>query len=92
MTRVTAGRGILMSIMANGFFEFLMIMLFLFCTPDLNIVLALDAPQPFIQIYSLALGKSSSIVMTTIAAISLVMVNSFCFYDNKSGCSDRTSA
>jgi hypothetical protein len=66
-----------MSVMASGLFGFPTVMLFLFCTPDLDTVLALTAPQPFVQIYSLALGKGGSIVMTVIAVISLVMVRLF---------------
>ena len=34
-----------------------------------------DAPQPFIQIYALALGKGGSIVMTVIAVIGLTIVH-----------------
>lgn len=49
-------------------------MLFLVCTPDLDFALALDAPQPFVQIYALALGKEGSVIMTIIAVIGLIMV------------------
>jgi hypothetical protein len=37
-------------------------------------VFALNAPQPFVQIYALALGKNASIFMTVIAVIGLIMV------------------
>jgi len=47
--------------------------LFLFCIPDLDSVFALDAPQPFVQIYALALGKGPSIFMTILAIIGLVL-------------------
>jgi amino acid transporter len=60
--------------MATGLLGFVTAILFLFCTPDLNTVFALDAPQPFVQIYALALGKGGSIFMTVIAVIGLVMV------------------
>ena len=73
-TSVIAGRGILASVMATGLFGFITVILFLFCIPDLDMALALDAPQPFVQIYSLALGKGGSIVMTAIAVIGLIMV------------------
>lgn len=36
-------------------------------------MLALDAPQPFVQIYALALGRGPSIFMTIIAVINLVL-------------------
>jgi len=70
---VIAGRGILGSVMATGVFGFLTVILFLFCTPNLDMALALDAPQPFVQIYSLALGKGGSIVMTIVAVVGLIM-------------------
>ncbi|KAG1888785.1 amino acid transporter [Suillus subluteus] len=52
---------------------FITTILFLFCTPDLDTVFALDAPQPFVQIYALALGRKASIFMTIIAVIGLIM-------------------
>jgi hypothetical protein len=53
---------------------FITTILFLFCIPDLNTFFALDAPQPFVQLYALALGKGPSIFMTIIAVIGLIMV------------------
>lgn len=53
---------------------FIAVILFLFCTPDLDTVFALDAPQPFVQIYALALGRGGSIVVTIIAVIGLIVV------------------
>jgi translation initiation factor 5B len=72
---VTAGRGILTSAIATGLLGFATAILFLFCTPDLDTVFALDAPQPFVQIYALALGKGGSIFMTVIAVVGLIMVS-----------------
>ena len=48
--------------------------LFLFCTPDLDTLFSLNAPQPFVQIYAMALGRGGSIFMTIIAVIGLIMV------------------
>lgn len=53
---------------------FITTILFLFCTPDLDTVFALNAPQPFVQIYALALGKKASIFMTILAVLGLIMV------------------
>jgi len=53
---------------------FLTTILFLFCIPDLDTFFALNAPQPFVQLYALALGKGPSIFMTIIAVIGLIMV------------------
>jgi translation initiation factor 5B len=73
---VIAGRGILTSVIATGILGFITAILFLFCTPDLDTIFALGAPQPFVQIYALALGKGGSIVMTIIAVIGLTIVRS----------------
>ena len=48
--------------------------LFLFCTPSLDVLFSLQAPQPFVQLYALALGKKASIFMTIIAVIGLILV------------------
>ncbi|KAJ7147949.1 gamma-aminobutyric acid transporter [Mycena filopes] len=52
---VVAGKGILTSAAATGILGFATAILFLFCTPDLDTLFALEAPQPFVQIYALAL-------------------------------------
>lgn len=49
--------------------------LFLFCTPDINMLLALEAPQPFTVIYSLALGRNGAVFMTVLAIIGLIGVS-----------------
>lgn len=73
---VVAGRGILTSALATGIMGFLTTILFLFCTPDLDTLFSLDAPQPFVQIYAMALGKGPSIFMTVIAVVGLILVTS----------------
>jgi len=70
---VVAAKGILSSAIATGLLGFVTTILFLFCTPDLDTVFTLDAPQPFVQIYALALGQKASIFMTIIAVIGLIM-------------------
>ncbi|KAJ7512465.1 amino acid transporter [Mycena galericulata] len=70
---VVAGKGILTSAFATGILGFITAILFLFCTPDLDTLFALEAPQPFVQIYALALGKGGSIFMTVIAVIGLML-------------------
>lgn len=62
------------SAFATGILGFITCILFLFCTPDLDTLFALDAPQPFVQLYALALGKKASIFMTIIAIIGLILV------------------
>lgn len=61
--------------MATGVLGFATTILFLFCTPDLDTLFALDAPQPFVQLYALALGRGGSIVMTVIATLGLILVS-----------------
>lgn len=75
---LVAGRGILTSALATGIMGFLTSILFLFCTPDLVTLFSLDAPQPFVQIYAMALGKGPSVFMTIIAVVGLILVNSLC--------------
>lgn len=71
---VVAGRGIISSAIATGVLGFITTILFLFCIPDLDTFFALDAPQPFVQVYALALGKGPSVFMTIVAVIGLMMV------------------
>ena len=71
---VVAGRGIITSAIATGVLGFITTILFLFCIPELDTFFALDAPQPFVQLYALAFGKGPSIFMTVIAVIGLIMV------------------
>ncbi|KAJ3827809.1 amino acid transporter [Lentinula raphanica] len=70
---VTASKGILTSALATGVLGFFTTILFLFCTPDLDTLFSLNAPQPFVQIYALALGRGASIFMTIIAVIGLIL-------------------
>ncbi|PPQ68365.1 hypothetical protein CVT26_005928 [Gymnopilus dilepis] len=71
--KIVAAKGILSSAFATGILGFITCILFLFCTPDLDTLFALDAPQPFVQLYALALGKKASIFMTIIAIIGLIL-------------------
>ncbi|TFY54179.1 hypothetical protein EVJ58_g9009, partial [Rhodofomes roseus] len=70
---VIAGKGILYSVIATGVLGFITNILFLFCTPDLDTLFSLDAPQPFVQLYALALGKGGGAFMTAIAALGLIL-------------------
>ena len=72
--RVIAGKGILSSAILTGVMGFITTILFLFCTPSLDVLFSLEAPQPFVQLYALALGQKASIFMTIIAVIGLILV------------------
>ncbi|RXW24243.1 hypothetical protein EST38_g1624 [Candolleomyces aberdarensis] len=71
--RVVAGKGILSSVVATGTLGFATTILFLFCTPDLDTLFSLNAPQPFVQLYALALGRGPSIFMTVLAILGLIL-------------------
>ncbi|KZS94122.1 amino acid transporter [Sistotremastrum niveocremeum HHB9708] len=73
---VVAARGILSSAIATAIGGFITAILFLFCTPDFDTLFALDAPQPFVQIYALALGKGGAVFMTILAAVGLILNSS----------------
>ena len=71
---IIAGRGIISSTIASGVLGLITSILFLFCIPDLDTFFALDAPQPFVQVYALAFGKGPSVFMTVIAVLGLMAV------------------
>jgi translation initiation factor 5B len=71
---VTSAHGIFFGAVTTDVFGFITTLLFLFCTPDLETLFNLSAPQPFIQIYALALGKKSSAFMTSLAALEFLVV------------------
>ncbi|WWD21329.1 hypothetical protein CI109_105813 [Kwoniella shandongensis] len=70
---VKAARGILTSAFASGGCAFFTSILFLFCLPDLDTWSTFTSPQPFVQVYDLALGRAGCIIMTTIAVIGLLL-------------------
>ncbi|KAG8931582.1 hypothetical protein FRC00_000727, partial [Tulasnella sp. 408] len=70
---VIAAKGVFTSAVATGCFGFVTTILFLFCTPDLDTLFSLAAPQPFVQIYALALGKGGAVFMTILATLGLIM-------------------
>ena len=76
---VIAGKGILSSAIATGVLGFVTTILFLFCTPSLDVLFSLQAPQPFVQLYALALGKNASVFMTLIAVVGLILVSIHAF-------------
>ncbi|KAF8347950.1 amino acid/polyamine transporter I [Amanita rubescens] len=71
--RVVAAKGLLSSAFLTGIFGFLTTILFLFCIPDLNTLFSLNAPQPFVLVYDMALGKAGCIFMTIIAVLGLIL-------------------
>ena len=72
--RVIAAKGMLSGAILSGVLGFIMTILFLFCLPDFDTLFSLGAPQPFVQVYALALGRGASVFMTAVAVISFVLV------------------
>jgi amino acid transporter len=71
---IVAARGIFTSAVATALCGFATTILFLFCTPDIEILYTLSAPQPFVQIYDLALGRGGAVFMTLLAVLGLILV------------------
>ena len=55
-----------------------LLFLFLVCSPDLDTLFGFGAPQPFVEIYALALGRGGQLVMTIIAVLGLLIVRPYC--------------
>ena len=70
---ITAARGIFYSAVASAVLGFPIVILFLFCTPDLAQLYALNAPQPFLSLYGQTLGQGGQVFMNIICIIGLVM-------------------
>src|SRR5271170_1714148 len=71
---LNAARGVFYSALASGLMGFPMVILFLFCTPNLDLLYSLDSPQPFVNLYALALGQNAHCVMNVVAIVGLVLV------------------
>jgi amino acid transporter len=74
---VTAARGIFTSAAASAILGFPVVILFLFCLPNLNIIYNFGAPQPFVQLYALSLGQGGHIFMNIICIVGLMFVSLF---------------
>jgi len=66
-----AARGIFWGCVATGVLAFPTLLLFLFCSPSLDVLFGLAAPQPFVLLYSAALGRGGQFVLTIIAIVGL---------------------
>ncbi|KAF2091684.1 amino acid transporter [Saccharata proteae CBS 121410] len=69
----TAAKGIFTSAGASAAIGFPMIILFLFCTPNLDVLYSLGAPQPFVEIYAMTLGQGGQVFMTVICILGLIL-------------------
>jgi len=71
---LVAARGVFYSALASGAMGFPMVILFLFCTPNFDTLFSFDSPQPFVNLYALALGQNAQIVMNLVSIVGLVLV------------------
>lgn len=69
---VVAARAIFTSAVASALIGFPLVILFLFCLPDLNILYSLGAPQPFVEIYAMTLGRGGQIFMNVVCIVGLI--------------------
>ncbi|CAD0084143.1 unnamed protein product [Aureobasidium vineae] len=67
---VVAAKGIFTSALVSALMGFPMVILFLFCCPDLS-KFNFDYPQPFVGIYAQAMGKGGHLVMNIVCILGL---------------------
>eukprot|EP01117_Protostelium_nocturnum_P013978 TRINITY_DN5272_c0_g1_i2.p1 TRINITY_DN5272_c0_g1~~TRINITY_DN5272_c0_g1_i2.p1 ORF type:complete len:399 (-),score=92.20 TRINITY_DN5272_c0_g1_i2:560-1756(-) len=68
-----AARGLFYSATVAGILGIPVIFLFLMCYPSFDILATFDAPQPFVPLYALALGKGGHIFMNVVCIVTLVL-------------------
>jgi len=81
---LTAARGIFTSAVASGLLGFTILILFLFCTPDLDTLYKLAAPQPFVSLYALVLGNGGQVFMVVICVLGLIFVSNLLILGRRS--------
>lgn len=69
---ITAAKGIFSSAVASAVLGFPIVILFLFCTPNLEVLYALAAPQPFVSLYAMSLGQGGQVLMVVICIFGLI--------------------
>lgn len=68
-----AANGVFWATVASALCGFPIILLFLFCMPPIDTFYNTTAPQPFINMYALALGPHAHVVMTIISMIGAIL-------------------
>lgn len=69
---ITAAKGIFSSAFASAVLGFPIVILFLFCTPDLDTLYSFGAPQPFVNLYAMTLGRGGHVVMNVVCILGLI--------------------
>jgi len=70
---IVAARGVFYSALASGLIGFPILILFLFCTPSLDVLYSFTSPQPFVNLYALALGQNAHCVMNAVSILGLML-------------------
>ncbi|KAL1979811.1 hypothetical protein VTN96DRAFT_5097 [Rasamsonia emersonii] len=68
-----AAKGVFWSTVASALCGFVIIILFLFCMPPIDTFYNTSAPQPFINMYALALGPRAHVVATIVSMIGAIL-------------------
>lgn len=68
---LAAARGIFWSCAISAILGTPIIFLYLACSPDLDTLYSYEAPQPFVVIYELALGRAGQLIMTIVSIFGL---------------------
>lgn len=69
---VVAAKGIFWSAVASALIGFPLVILFLFCLPNLDVLYSFGGPQPFVEIYALTMGRGGHIFMNIVCIIGLI--------------------
>lgn len=73
LAKKAAARGVFWATVASAICGFPIIVVFLFCVPPLDTFYGTSAPQPFINMYALALGPHAHVVATVISMIGAIL-------------------
>lgn len=73
---INAAKGIFYSALTSGVLAFPVIILFLFCTPELATLYSFNSPQPFVNLYALALGERAHVAMVVVAVLGTILSTS----------------
>lgn len=72
--RVVAARSVFASGVSIGLCQFLSVILYLFCAPRNEVIATLHAPQPFILIYDLSIGRGGATFMAVLSTLNQIFV------------------
>ncbi|PWY83569.1 amino acid transporter [Aspergillus heteromorphus CBS 117.55] len=68
---LNAAKGIFWSTVISGVLGLTAVILFLFTTPPIDVLFSYDAPQPFVPLYAVALGRGGHIIMNILSIVAL---------------------